>query len=289
MRRPYFSGRSSPTLGMMLATLGDLVEDIVVRHDAPINEASDTAAQITRRRGGRSRFLGQVGADTIGRALVDELNREGVDISAVRRSGTTGTIVALVDQAGERSMLTDRRACLELDRPDPGWLDGITVLHVPLYSLVEGSIADSASKVIEWAHAREIAVSIDASSTAIVETFGIDRARDLIRRLNPAVLLANGAEAQLLRIDAAFGKSVTVVKNGADPAVLHVPGSPPVKVPAVTVASVPDTTGAGDAFAAGLLCHDNGHGWEHDPIAACNAGHAAAAALLSTRSILRLA
>jgi len=114
----------------MLATLGDLVEDIVVRHDGLINEASDTAAQITRRLGGSaanvsaatarlgygSRFLGQVGTDAIGRALVDELNDEGVDVSAVRRSGTTGTIVALVDQTGERSMLTDRRACLNLER-----------------------------------------------------------------------------------------------------------------------------------------------------------------------------
>ncbi|RLE21703.1 MAG: sugar kinase, partial [Actinobacteria bacterium] len=46
----------------MLATLGDLVEDIVVRHDGPINDASDTIATITRRRGGSAANVASVAA-----------------------------------------------------------------------------------------------------------------------------------------------------------------------------------------------------------------------------------
>ena len=101
--------------------------------------------------------------------------------------------------------------------------------------------------------------------------------------MNPAVLLANDTEAQLLGIDAAIGESLTVVKNGADPAVLYTTGSSPVEIPAIAVAAVPDTTGAGDAFAAGFLSYGTGNGWLDDPVAACNAGHRAAAALLSKR------
>ena len=104
-----------------------------MRLDGPVNVASDTHAHISRRRGGsaanvaaraaalgnRSRFLGQVGTDAIGTALLAELADDGVDISVVRRNGSTGTIVALVDHLGERSMLTDRRACVDLSEPDP--------------------------------------------------------------------------------------------------------------------------------------------------------------------------
>jgi sugar/nucleoside kinase (ribokinase family) len=287
-------GSTKPTL--MLATLGDLVEDVVVRHDGPINNASDTLARITRRRGGsaanvasvaahlgyRTRFIGQVGTDAIGRALVDELDAEGVEVSAVRRSGTTGTIVALVDHAGERTMLTDRRACLDLDQPDPAWLDNVTVLHVPFYSLVEPPISDTAITVIGWAHERQIPVSIDASSSSIIEMFGVAETRELLADLDPAVLLANGNEATTLGIDGPLGNTLVVIKRGPQPAVVLTAGSAPIEIPAIAVDSVSDTTGAGDAFAAGFLCYDDEVGWLVDPIEACRAGHRAAATILTS-------
>jgi sugar/nucleoside kinase (ribokinase family) len=280
----------------MLATLGDLVEDIVVRHEGPINDASDTLARITRRRGGsaanvasmaahlgyESRFIGQVGSDAIGRTLVGELEAEGVDVSAVRILGDTGTIVALVDHTGERTMLTDRRACLELDRPDPTWLDDVTVLHVPLYSLLEPPVADTATTVIEWAHTRGIPVSIDASSSSIIELFGVERAQTLIAALDPAVLLANGHEATTLEIEGPLGDTIVVVKRGPQPAIVFTADSPPTEIPAIAVESVSDTTGAGDAFAAGFLGYGDEVGWLADPIEACKAGHRAAATLLTS-------
>ena len=133
----------------MLATLGDLVDDVVVRLDETFHYGADTAAQVGHRRGGSAanvadvaarlgasvRFLGQVGADAVGDGLIAALATAGVDVSAVRRGGATGTIIVLVDHTGERSMLTDRRACVALDRPDPKWLEGVATLHVPFYSL----------------------------------------------------------------------------------------------------------------------------------------------------------
>ena len=90
----------SRRLTPVLATVGDLVDDIVVRLGGPINVASDTEAVIERRRGGsaanvaavaarisgRSRFLGQVGDDARGAALLAELAAEGVDVSMVAAS-----------------------------------------------------------------------------------------------------------------------------------------------------------------------------------------------------------
>ncbi len=279
-----------------LAALGDLVEDVVVELGGPVNVASDTPARITRRRGGSaantaitaarlcgtSRFLGQVGEDAIGTALLATMAADRVDVTHARRGGDTGTIVALVDHHGERSMLTDRRACVDLDRPEPNWLDDVDVLHVPLYSLAVEPVATTATTVIGWAHERGIAVSVDVSSTSVMAELGRSAVRSLLAELRPSVLLANADEAAFLEIDGAVAGSVTVVKRGPEAAVVYRDGRPPVLVPAIAIDEVPDTTGAGDAFAAGFLTDPR---WRGDPEPAVSSGHRAAARLLSSRTV----
>lgn len=279
----------------MLATLGDLVEDVIVRVDGPVNVAADTPASISHRRGGSAantavaatgegavaRFLGQVGTDAIGGALLEEMARSGVDVSCVRRAGSTGTIVALVDPHGERSMLTDRRTCTDLADPDPAWLDGVEVLHVPFYSLAVGAIAGTARTVIGWAHERAIAVSIDLSSTSVMEQFGLDAVRRSMLELAPAIVFANRDETAALDPRSTPDGTLLVEKRGPDAAILHRPPATAVEVPAITVGDVDDTTGAGDAFAAGFL---TAH-WRNDPVRACESGHRAAARLLTSRAM----
>jgi sugar/nucleoside kinase (ribokinase family) len=289
----------------MLAALGDLLEDVIVSQRESVNPASDTAAIIVRRRGGSAscvavvaarrgsptRFIGQVGDDDIGRSLVDEISNAGVDTGPVRFSGTTGTIVVLVDERGERTMFTDRRACLALADPDPAWLDGIDTLHVPFYSLAAPPISETAQTVIAWAHDRGIAVSIDVSSESVIRSYGPSRVVELLAHLAPDVVLANEVEGRVLSVTSSLVGAITVVKRGSRSALLHVPGSVAVEVPATPIGSVTDTTGAGDAFAAGFLTYTSatghaatsGFGWREDPLAACRAGHDAAAALIASR------
>jgi sugar/nucleoside kinase (ribokinase family) len=250
----------------MLAALGDLVDDIVVRLGGPVNEASDTRARIVRRRGGsaanvaemaarlghRARLLGQVGSDAIGTVLLDELSQTGVDVGAVRRGGRSGTIIVLVDADAERTMLSDRGACLELSDPQRSWLDGVSTLHVPLYSLTEGILADSAVTLIGWAHELGVRVSIDVSSVAVIEQLGASAVTGMLNVLRPDVVLANGDEGRSLRIGAPIAGAVTVVKHGADPVEVFADDDR-FTVPVQPVERVSDTTGAGDAFAAGFL------------------------------------
>jgi sugar/nucleoside kinase (ribokinase family) len=278
----------------VLACLGDLVEDIIVRLAGPVNVASDTHAQISARRGGSAanvavraatlghpvRFLGQVGIDAIGTALLAELEADGVDTTMARRGGSTGAIVALVDHHGERTMLTDRGSCLDLAEPDPSWLDGVGVVHVPFYSLATGPIAATATTVIAWANERGIAVSIDLSSAAVLTEVGIDEVLRRLERAAPAVVFANADEAAALGIDGPVVGALTVVKRGPSPALVHCPDGTVFEVDAIDVPGVSDTTGAGDAFAAGFL---TAPGWDGDPRTACESGHRAAADLLRGR------
>ncbi|MGB8858290.1 MAG: PfkB family carbohydrate kinase [Ilumatobacteraceae bacterium] len=253
----------------MLGSVGDLVEDVVVHLHEKVHVASDTSATVIRRRGGSAanvvaaacraggaaRFIGQVGDDATGRGLTDELAAAGADV-VVRRAGRTATIIVLVDAAGERTMLSDRATCVDLSNPEPAWLDGLHTLHIPYYSLVGEPLATTTATLATWAARRGINVSIDTSSAAILQHVGPAAALDQIRSLRPSVVLANELEAATLGPALHpdhLGGALVVVKQGADPAIVLRHGQAPVSVAAEAVTGVRDTTGAGDAFAAGLL------------------------------------
>lgn len=253
----------------MIGTVGDLVEDVVVTLGGSVNLASDTDAIVSRRRGGsasnvafiaagidgRARFIGSVGDDRLGDDLIDRLRAAGVEVRGLR-AGRTGTIVVLVDVEGERTMLSDRGSSADLVDPDPAWLDDLDALHVPFYSLAVEPIGTTCHTLIGWAHARGILVSLDVSSTAVVEGYGLVAFARLLSELAPDVVFANRAEAELVGIDptvaALAPRSGRFVVHGPSAATV-VTSAGSIEVPAHDLGAVADTTAAGDAFAAGFL------------------------------------
>ncbi len=281
----------------MLATIGDLVEDVVVHVASPLAIASDTDAIILRRRGGsaanvavdavvfdnrHARFIGQVGDDAAGRMLIDQLAADGVDV-AVRRRGRTGTVICMVDANGERTMLPDPGASRQLVEPRMAWLDGVDWLHVPAYGLLRAPMDAAIRQVVTWSHQRGIKVSVDASSSGLLTTFGVAAAVEVIASTAPELLLVNTLEADVLSDDglARIGARVTVVKHGPSPARVTVTeasgATSTAEVPAADLGAVRDTTGAGDAFAAGMI---GGLLDRLDPVEAARHGHAIAAMAL---------
>ena len=99
-------------------------------------------------------------------------------------------------------------------------------------------------------------ISIDASSTAVLRDYGVDRYSDLIASIAPDVFLCNNDEAALLNIDSAHpmsGADLTVIKRGALPVAAITAAGAVTEVATPPIANIVDTTGAGDAFAAGFL------------------------------------
>jgi sugar/nucleoside kinase (ribokinase family) len=250
----------------LLAVVGDLVEDVVVWTDRPVQRGTDTPARVVRSRGGSAanvavaasrhvpaRFLGCVGDDALGDQLLAELAAAGVD-ARVQRRGRTGTVVVLVDADGERTFLPDRGAAAELTAVSAGDLDGVAVLHVPAYGLDGGPTATAVRDLLGTATGRGVPVSFDASSWAVLRTIGVPEYLALVEQVRPVVVFANADEERELGLLARRTAGVTVVvKNGARPTLVRTPEGAELRVPVPVVDGVRDSTGAGDAFAAGWL------------------------------------
>jgi len=269
------------------------MEDVVVWLNSELNIGSDTDSVIVRTRGGSaanvamfgalngtpSRFIGQVGNDNLGEQLCASLRESGVDVCTVAE-GRTGSIVVVVQPNGERTFLTDRGVASQLSVFDASFLAGVSIVHVPTYSLALDPLATTAVQYIRAARAAGALISIDASSTSVLRDYGIDRYSDLISSIAPDVFLCNNDESALLNVDSAHpmsGAALTVIKRGALPVTAVTAAGAVTEVATPPVANIVDTTGAGDAFAAGFLpvyatSHDIAHAIEH--------GHALASRVL---------
>ena len=255
----------------MLCTIGDLVEDVVVWLNTELNIGSDTESVIRRTRGGSaanvsmfaaltgtpSRFIGQVGNDRLGSQLCEVLRDSGVDVQVIA-DGRTGSIVVLVQPNGQRSFLTDRGVASHLAHFDATLMNDVSILHVPTYSLTDEPLASTCVQYINTARATGSIISIDASSSSVLKQYGTDRYRALIQTLQPHVFLCNEDEAKVLGLGAQLpivGAALTIIKQGPLPVIAVQHDGTTTEVAVTPVANIVDTTGAGDAFAAGFLPH----------------------------------
>jgi ribokinase len=249
---------------MRIATLGDLLLDVIVRLEQPLARGDDVRAQTSTGAGGQAanvaawaaslgaeaRCIAKRGDDPAGELLARELAARGVELVGPVAAGSTGVVVSLVE-GGERSLASDPGVAPTLlpDEIDPAWLD-CDVLHLSGYALLREPVSQAALLAARFARDRGAKVSVDVAAWTEIRAFGPVRFRELLDTLAPDVLFATEAEWELLG-GAYLTAPTGVIKRGARGCVVVTEDARLDLAP--LPADVVDSTGAGDALAAGFL------------------------------------
>jgi sugar/nucleoside kinase (ribokinase family) len=246
---------------MRIVCLGDLVLDVVVRTGSDVARGADTPARITLSPGGQGAnvaawaaalgasacWLGKRAADPAGRIAADAVAALGVELAGPVEPTGSGVVMSLVDRDGERSMFPDRGVATTLEPEElrSDWL-ACDHLHVSGYALLAEPVAEAAARAIGLARATGARVSIDLASWSAIRDLGAERFRACVEGLRPDVVFANEDENRI------FGGPLPgvawILKRGARGCSFD-----GVERDALEVAEVVDTTGAGDALAAGWI------------------------------------
>jgi sugar/nucleoside kinase (ribokinase family) len=258
-----------------ILVVGDVMTDVIVIPEGPIVRGSDRRAAIRSRPGGSAAnqavWLGAMGAPVALAARVGAADREmyrnyfrGRRVAPLLvgdKDAPTGVLVTIVDPDGERSFLTDRGANLRLgpeDLPET-LLERTRMLVVSGYSYFAETPREAVLALVAAARARTVPVVVDPASAGFLREVGPE---NFLRWTEGASLvLVNCDEAATLTGEEepeaqirALGRHYdrVVLKRGPLGAILGDRTGARLSVPAPAV-EVVDTTGAGDAFAAGFL------------------------------------
>jgi ribokinase len=222
---------------------------IVSQHHAGGGSAANVACALAGL-GTEARLIGSVGNDGPGTFARRELETAGVDLGGVSVIEGVETTVKylLVDESGEVMVLANEGAneAIGPDDLDATLLDGVAHLHLT------SQRPATAVRLYELAAPRDIPVSFDPGRRLTDREYG-----DLLDRVD--VLFLNDREAEQLCADRGTepaglvrdSRRGVVVKHGSAGATVYTADGTWTH-PGFEVDPV-DTTGAGDAFAAGFL------------------------------------
>ena len=250
----------------MLLSIGDLVEEFIVdMGDEPRRGVSSPArairvrggsaanvAAITCERGGAARFVGQIGADAVGRSLAEDLARRGVDVR-VRATGVTGVTIGL-RQSGYVTSIYERGTSVNFEEPGQADLDGVTQVYVPGRSLMTDPLASAVDDLLGRCAELRVPVCLGVMTKEELEEYGIDHFLTFVEMLRPAYVVVGTREHSALGLDdngPLRGARATVIRHLEHTVVI----TPADAHHRATPADLPvrDRTGSEDGFVAGYL------------------------------------
>ncbi len=249
--------------GMVLVDDTDIVRLVTLLGDrialAPGGSAAN-AAMGAARLGLRVSFLGKVGGDVTARHYRDAFAATGGDTARFKHATVpNGRCLSMVTPDSQRTMRTHLGAAMTL-HPDEITVDdfrGCRHAHIEGYLMFNPALAE---KVVATARRAGCTISLDLASFEVVNV-----ARDwLLGQLRQGVHAVFGNEDEvraLFQVDASYDAyarklagygGIAAVKMGKDGAWVA-QGGEVHRIAPVSAPHVVDTTGAGDAWAAGFL------------------------------------
>lgn len=194
-------------------------------------------------------IMARIGGDAYGEFAAMKLEEEGVKTDRlIKLSGSTGLAFISVDGKGERSIYTSMGAnsWFKLEKEDMEYIQGSKLLHVT------GMYKEVVHEAVK--HAKQISLN----PGTVLSSYGIEDLKDIIPKAD--ILFLNQKETALLTgkdfhegatdlVD--MGVPLVVVTCGKRGARLYTPDEV-IYSPTSEVDTL-DTTGAGDAFAAGFV------------------------------------
>ncbi len=258
-------------------------EAIATRQKTSLGGSATNTAITLARLGFEARLLGRVGSDAWGATSLADLRLAGVNVDWITEDPTEPTQLNLVTvtPGGERTMFAYRGANARLgpDQVAQSLFDGAALLHLSGYAMLASPQKDAAMAAIQLAWLHKLPVTLDIPAGVVTQIAPC--VLDLLGQIDTIML----GKADLHGLGAAdpstllqAGVRRVIVKRGSDGSSLY------EKTLDIHVAgfetTVVDTTGAGDAFAAGLIA---GMLAQLDPEECCTIGNA-----LGASAVMRL-
>ena len=269
-----------------VVTLGECLASFVATDPGPLAESRGFVRNVAgaeanvavglARLGHAVAYLGRVGADGFGTAIVRALRGEGVDVShlAIDDAARTGVMfrerraLGAMDVVYHRAGSAGSRVTAQdVDRAvDDGVFDGARWVHLTgITPALSDTAREATSRALEAGRHAGTTISLDINLRR--RLWSDEKAAPVIRDLASQVDVVLGSPDELALVadldpDAspdrlaaavvALGPGTVVAKLGRDGA-LGLEGKAPVMEPGIVVDQVVDPVGAGDAFCAGFI------------------------------------
>ncbi|NBY51937.1 MAG: carbohydrate kinase family protein [Actinobacteria bacterium] len=271
--------------------IGDAALDVIVKMQTELHVGSDTSSQISMHGGGAAAntatwlanlghsvyFSCRLGNDAAGRAIAAEFDQWGIEYrKEFLTNEKTGVVVVLVNNAGERTMFPDSGANSGIDEKNLPPLVGFDAAFLSGYSLFNPLSTSGVLRMISMIKAANIPLIFDPASVGTMTSFGRERVLEMLSVMDIAIM--NDDEARFIAGKSELNDALesltslvplVVIKTGSSGAIAQLRGDTLLESKTEAIAAI-DTTGAGDAFAAGFIPR-----WleSHDPLESMKAGN----------------
>ncbi len=250
---------------------GTLVDDIslitpnakIVPGGVGANIASNLAHM-----GLKTRILGAVGNDVLGKYMLEKLEVRGIDTQFIQRidEATTGFVIVLVNAKGEKMIIASRGANsyfkLE-DKEIHHIVEETRHVHVSGYSVLNNDRGEIILRLLKYSKEKGRTTSLDLEGiaqyypefteklTGLLDIIFINRAeaKQLCKNIDPIECLINLAKT--IKVKALF------LKKGEEGSTILIPENKNsvkiIDIEPYKVQNIIDCTGAGDAYNAAVI------------------------------------